>query len=111
MNFRDVLKSRFMLCRSIYLKNYANGRILFDFQKCGSLALAAVAKWVGVLSGKPKDHRVGTWSGHMPGLWVQSPVGGVYERQLIDVSLPLSPSLPLSLKLIIMSLREDKKNK
>ena len=38
--------------------------------------------------------------GHMPGLWVQSPVGGqfAYEGQLmflshIDVSLPFSPCL------------------
>ena len=65
---------------------------------CGSVGWASAHK--------PKGHWYDSRSGHMPGLWARSPVGGIWERQLIDVSLEhcffsptLSPSLPLSLKI------------
>ena len=35
-------------------------------------------------------------SGHMPGFWARSPVGGHERQPHINVSLPLSLSLPLS---------------
>ena len=62
---------------------------------CG-LALASVAQLVGASSCKPKGCRF------------DPPGQGVHEKQLIIVSLPLSSSLPLSLKSISMSSSEDK---
>ena len=61
--------------------------------QCGS------AGWA--LSRKAKDCLLDSWSGHVPGLQVQSPVT-VHTKSSqsmflshTDVSLPLSPSLPL----------------
>ena len=72
------------------------------FKKFPDPTLAGVAQLVGASSHKPKGCRFDPWSGHMPGLRVGSPVGAC-KRQPIDVSLtsmfvslPLSPSLPLS---------------
>ena len=49
---------------------------------------------------EPKDHRFDSQSGHMPGLWARSPVGGVQEATTYWYFSPsLSPSLPLSLKI------------
>ena len=55
---------------------------------------------------RPKVHWIDSPAGHMPGLQARSPVGGVQERQQINVSFAhqcfspsLSPSFPLSLKI------------
>ena len=40
-------------------------------------ALAGVAQWIGVLVCEPKGCRFDYQSGHMPGLWARSPIGGV----------------------------------
>ena len=76
--------------------------------KIMTVALASVGQLVGVPSCEPKACRFNSQSGHMPGLWIWSPVR---VRREIDVSLsqwcvshPLSPSLPISLKSISMSL-------
>ena len=56
---------------------------------------ACVAQLVGALSHKQKGYRFESWSGHMPGLWVWSPVGVRMRSNWsiflshIDVSLPL----------------------
>ena len=63
----------------------------------------------------PKDWGFDSWLGHIPRLWVQSPVGmcrrGTRSMFLshIDVSFSLSLSLPpfVSLKSINISLGED----
>lgn len=62
---------------------------------------------VGVLSCALKGHRLDYWSGHIPRLWIQSPVPGqgMYGRQLMDVPhshrcFCLFLSLPFSLKSI-----------
>ena len=51
---------------------------------------------VGWVSCKPKGHWFESRSGHSPGLCARCPVGGACERQPVDVSLSLSPSLLLS---------------
>ena len=40
-------------------------------------ALTGVAQWVGHCPLNQKG--AGSWSGHVPGLWARSPVGGVFE--------------------------------
>ena len=62
-----------------------------------------MAQWVNLQS---KHHQFDSHSGHMPGLRAWSPVGGSFERQLMDVSLThgsfspfLSSYFPLSLKI------------
>ena len=40
------------------------------------VALAGVAQWI---EHWPVNQRVGSQSGHMPGLWARSPVGGTRE--------------------------------
>ena len=47
---------------------------IFVFLK--DLALAGVAQWIECW---PVNHRFDSWSGHMPGLWAGSPVGGAQE--------------------------------
>ena len=79
-------------------------------------ALTGVAQLVRASSHKPK----GLWfdfpPGHMPRLWVRSPVR-VHMRQLIDVSLshrcfsPSLPPFPPSLKINKHVLCEDKERK
>ena len=71
-----------------------------------SSVLAGVAQWI---EHQPADQKVASdsQSGHMPGLWARSPVGGVREatNQRISCTLMfLSPCLllplPISLKKI-----------
>ena len=70
-----------------------------------------MAQLVGALSREPQDCRFDSQSGHIPScgfdFWSGhgtclgsgfSPQLGVSEKKPIDVSLPLSPHLPLSLK-------------
>ena len=82
-----------------------------------------MAQFVGSLPYKLKGHKFESQSGHMPVLWVRSPVG-VHARgsQLmflshinVSLSLSLSPPtpprrLPLSLKSMSTCLGEDLKN-
>ena len=56
---------------------------------CGSVDWASACE--------PKGHRFDSWSGHMPGLWARSPVGGARGNQCFSPCL--SPSFPLSLKI------------
>ena len=81
-------------------------------QKPPGLALASVAQLVEASSSKPKGLRFDSWSGHIPGLRVWSPVG-VCMRGNQSMLLSLPPSLPtsllLSLKPISISSGEDKK--
>ena len=64
-----------------------------------------VAQLVGALSHIPKGYRLNPHSGHIPRLWVQSPVGthigGNPQMFLSHINVPFSPlvSLPLSLPL------------
>ena len=59
---------------------------------CGSV------DWVPAC--EPKGHWFDSQSGHMPGLWARSPVGGAREATTHwCFSLSLSLSLPLSLKI------------
>ena len=83
-----------------------------------------VAELVGASSHASKGCRFDSWSGHIPRLWVQSPVGA-HRAQPVDISLShwcfsLSPSLTffllsqylslhLSLKSINISMGEDLK--
>ena len=77
-------------------------------------ALASVAQLVGALFHKLEGHRLSYQSGHMPGLWVQSPVklhGRGNQLMFLShtgASLPLSPSIPLSLKSMSMSSGDKK---
>ena len=77
-------------------------------------ALADVAQLVGVLSCGPNGRGFDPWSGPMPGLWVQSPVGEIVRSNQsmflshITVSFSLSLSLLLSLKSMKVSSGEDK---
>ena len=51
---------------------------------------------------EPKSYWFNSQSGHMPGLWARSPVGGMWEvgnNTLMFLSLSFSPSLPISLKI------------
>ena len=57
-------------------------------------ALAGVAQWI-----EPKGRQFNLQSGHMPVLCARSPVGGARRQPHIDVSLSLSPSLSLCLKI------------
>ena len=52
------------------------------------------------LDSKPKGHWLPSQSGHIPGLRVRSPFGGVQEATDQCLSLSLSLSLPLSLNII-----------
>ena len=55
-----------------------------------------MAQWIECQP-ENQSHWFNSQWGHMPGLWARSLVGGMWERQPhMDVSLPLSPSLPLS---------------
>ena len=63
---------------------------------------------------KAKGHHFYSRSGHMPGLWVWSPVGvmvGVCGRGNRSMFLSLSPSLPCSLKINKENLSTTKKKK
>ena len=58
--------------------------------------------WCGsvdwMLACEPKGHQFDPQSGHMPGLWARSPVGGMWEATTYWCSSPsLSPSIPLCL--------------
>ena len=73
---------------------------------------------VGVLSHKPTSCGYNPQSGHIPRLWVQSPIrahaGGnclMFLSHILFLSLSSPPSFPLSLKSIQISLGEDLKNK
>ena len=72
--------------------------------------LASVTQLIGALSSKPKGCGFDSQSGHMPRLWVQSPVWACtrgtdqcFFLTLMLLSPSLSPSLPISLKSISMS--------
>ena len=85
------------------------------FYKNVSGSLTDVAQLVGASSHKLKGREFDSPSGHVPKLWVQSPVGAhMGDNKFmflsdIDVSLPPSLPLPLSLKAMKkMSLSEDK---
>ena len=64
--------------------------------KMSTGALAGAAQSVGASSHKPKGCGFDSWSGHMPGLQVPSPIQGSYESNQsmflshIDVFLPTS---------------------
>ena len=67
------------------------------------IALAGLVGWV--LTCEPKGYWFNSQSGHMPGLWARSPVGGIRETtNYILMFLSLSPSLALSLKKYINKL-------
>ena len=68
---------------------------------CGSV------DWVPAC--EPKGYRFDSQSGHMPGLWARSPVGGAREATTHwCLSLSPSPSLPLSLKINKIFERNEK---
>ena len=79
--------------------------------QCGSVGWAS--------SCKAKGCRFDSWSGHMPGLWVQSPVGVhmtanwlmPLSRQSFSPSFSFSPSLLVSLKVNKTFLKSNKKRK
>ena len=82
-------------------------------------ALASVAQLVGESSHRPKGCRLDSQSGHIPKMWVPSPVWVVTVRQPIDVSLShqsiSSLSAPSPTSFLCennekMSSGEDKKN-
>ena len=56
--------------------------------KSTATALAGMVQVVGESSSfRPKGHRFDPWSGHMPRLWVQSPVGACLRgNQLMFLS-------------------------
>ena len=58
---------------------------------CGSVDWAPACK--------PKGCRFDSQSGHMPGVRAQSPLGARDRPAYIDISLPLSPTLPLCFKI------------
>ena len=63
-----------------------------------TVALASVAQLVGALSYTPKGWGFGFWSGHIPRLWVQSPLRSEWEAtnqcfSLTLVFLTLYPSI------------------
>ena len=68
------------------------------------IALAGVSQWIECPPVKQKGHRFNSQSGHMPGLQARFPswehLRGNQLMYLshIDLSLPLSPFLPLSLR-------------
>ena len=66
-------------------------------RKSSHIALAGIAQWVEC---GPVNQRVASSipSGHMPELQARSLIGVCKRQPYIDVSLPLSPSPPLSLK-------------
>ena len=56
--------------------------------------------WLSGLSAKGLSCQFDSQSGHMPGLWARSPVGGAPEATIHWCFSPsLSPSFPLSLKI------------
>ena len=65
----------------------------------------------GVLSHRPEGCGFDSWSWHMPRWWVWSWLGHVREETNWYFSPFLSPSRPLSLKSVSMSLGEDKKKR
>ena len=69
--------------------------------------MASVAQLVGASSHKSKGHGFDSWSGHMPKLWVWSPVRACTRGNTSVFSPSFLPSLPLSLKSISMSSGED----
>ena len=70
-------------------------------------ALAGMAQLVRASSHKLESRQFNSQSGHNAYVAGLVPGWGMYERQPTDVSLPLSPSIPLSLKLVSMLLDED----
>ena len=73
--------------------------------------------WLSWLDRRPilKGCRFDSWSGHVPRLWVLSPVG-VHRRATnqcdishVDVSLRLSTSFPLSLKSVSVRIERERK--
>ena len=64
--------------------------------------------WLSWLEHHPADQKV---TGLIPDQGGFGPGWGTYERQLIDVSLPLSPSLLLSLKISGVSSHIEEKKK
>ena len=61
------------------------------------------------LACEPRGYRFDSQSGHMPGLWVKSPMGGVRGATTHRCFSPsLSPSLPLSLKTNKQNLKKKK---
>ena len=76
-------------------------------------AVPSEAHLVGALSHGTKGHGFDSWSGHMPRLWVSSPVGahtrgnGLMFLSHIDVFLPPSLTLSLSLESKSMFSGED----
>ena len=76
-----------------------------------AVALDGVAPLVGASACKPKSCGFSSWSGHIPGLWVRSPLrvymGGNQSMFLshIDVSLSSSLSLTLSLPLSLKAMK------
>ena len=84
-----------------------NGCIeIFSFSPLSEISfwLAGVVQLVGVLH-KPKVHGFNSQLGHMPGLWVRAWVNVSLSYWCLSLSFSL---LPLSLKLVSMSLGEDK---
>ena len=82
-------------CQLIGDKNAKEYYIVFKMEK-GSADRSGSVAWAS--SCKVKGHRFNSWPGHLPGLRVWFPGEGAQERQLIEIFLSLSPSLPLSLK-------------
>ena len=74
-----------------FILNIQNKQI---YRESRSLALAGVAQWIEHRPENQKGHWFDSQSGHMSGLQVRSPVGGVQEAPHTDVSLALfSPPL------------------
>ena len=62
-------------------------------------ALTYVAQWVGCHPATQRGHHFKSLSGHVPGLWAKSPVGGTREEinecfSLTSIFLSLSFSVP-----------------
>ena len=60
---------------------------------------------------EPKGHWFNSQSGHRPGLQARSPVGDMQEATTHGCLFPLSPSLPLSLKINKSNLNKKKTNR
>ena len=79
-------------------------RTIYIYYLTQFLYVKNLGPWLVWLSGlsaqcEPKCCRFDSQSGHMPRLWARSPVWGCVRGNHTLMSLSLSPSLPLSLKM------------
>ena len=97
MNLNLNLRSNSIQLYSSFLKNNSQKVINKRIDQEAVLALAGVAQWTQCQLANQRVTSSIPSQGHMPGLPTRSPArGGGHRRQPhTDVSLPLSPSLPL----------------